>query len=41
MIWSMGKQILRMYDVGGELLHGIKSMYINSLDLVRVKGGQR
>ena len=40
MIWSMGKQILRMYDVG-ELLHGIKSMYINSLDLVRVKGGQR
>ena len=24
-------QVLRMYDVGGKLLNGIKSMYDNSL----------
>ena len=24
-------QVLRMYDVGGKLLNGIKSMYVNSL----------
>ena len=24
-------QVLRMYDVGGKLLSGIKSMYVNSL----------
>ena len=24
-------QVLRMYDVGGELLGGIKSMYVDSL----------
>ena len=33
-------QVLRMYDVGGKLLNGIKSMYINSLAYVRVKGGE-
>ena len=30
-------QVLRMYDVGGKLLSGIKSMYIDSLACVRVK----
>ena len=33
-LWHM----LRMYDVGGKLLNGIKSMYVNSLTYVRVKG---
>ena len=33
-------QVLRMYDMGGKLLNGIKSMYINSLACVRVKGGE-
>ena len=33
-------QVLRMYDVGGKLLNGIKIMYINSLTCVRVKGGE-
>ena len=28
-----------MYDVGGILLSGIKSMYVNSLACVIVKGG--
>ena len=31
-------QVLRMYDVGGKLLSGIKSMYVDSLACVRVKG---
>ena len=34
-------QVLRMYDVDGKLLNGIKSMYANSLACVRVKGGFR
>ena len=29
-----------MYDVGGKLLNGIKSMYVNSLACVNVKGGE-
>ena len=30
-----------MYDVGGKLMNGIKSMYVNSLvACVRVKGGE-
>ena len=33
-------QLLRMYDVGGKLLSGIKSMYVDSLACVRVKGGE-
>ena len=33
-------QVLRMYDVGDKLLNGIKSMYVNSLACVRVKGGE-
>ena len=33
-------QVLRMYDVGGKLLNGINSMYVNSLACVRVKGGE-
>ena len=33
-------QVLRMYDVGGILLNGIKSVYVNSLACVRVKGGE-
>ena len=31
-------QVLRMYDVGAKLLGGIKSMYVESLACVRVKG---
>ena len=33
-------QVLRMYDVGGKLLSGIKSMYVDSSACVRVKVGQ-
>ena len=33
-------QVLRMYGVGGKLLNGIKSMYVDSLDCVRVKRGE-
>ena len=33
-------QVLRMYDAGGKQLNGIKSMYVNSLACVRVKGGE-
>ena len=33
-------QVLRMYDVYGKLLSGIKSMYVGSLACVRVKGGE-
>ena len=29
-----------MYDVGGKLLSGIKSTYVDSLACVRVKGGE-
>ena len=31
-------QALRMYDVGGKLLNGIKSMYVNSLALQFIYG---
>ena len=31
-------QVVRMYDVGGKLLYGIKSVYVNSRACVRVKG---
>ena len=30
-------QGVRMYDVGGKLLNGIKNMYVNSQACVRVK----
>ena len=35
-------QVLRIYDGGreGKLLNGIKSIYVNSLPFVRVKGGE-
>ena len=33
-------QVLRMRDVGGKLLNGIKSMYVKSLACIRVKGGE-
>ena len=33
-------QVLRMYDVGGKLLNGIKSISVNRLTWVRVKGGE-
>ena len=33
------RQMLRMYDVGGKLTNGIKSMYVNSISCLRVKGG--
>ena len=29
-----------MHDVGGKPLNGIKSMYVNSLTCVTVKGGE-
>ena len=31
-------QVLRMYDVGGKLLNVMKSVYVNILSCVRVKG---
>ena len=31
-------QVPRIYDVGGKLLNGIKSVYVNSLAYVRIKG---
>ena len=34
-------QVLRVYNVGGKLLNSIKSIYVNSLVSVRVKGGER
>ena len=34
-------QILRMYDVGGKLFNGIKSVNVNILNCVRVKGCER
>ena len=34
------EQQLRIYDVNGKLLNGIKSMYVNSLSFVRVKWGE-
>ena len=37
---ALWQQVLRMYDVGGNLLNGIKSVYVNSLAFVRVKGGK-
>ena len=33
-------QVLRMYDVWGKLLGGIKSMYVDSLACVRIKAGE-
>ena len=32
--------MLRMYDVGGKLLGGIKNMYVDSSACFRVKGGE-
>ena len=32
-------QVLRMYDVGGKLLNGIKSMYVNRIACVKSKKG--
>ena len=32
--------VLIMYDVGDKLLNGIKSMYLNSLACIRVKGSE-
>ena len=34
------EQQLRIYDVKGKLLNGIKSMYVNSLSFVRLKWGE-
>ena len=33
-------QVLRMYDVVSKVLGRIKSMYVDSLACVRVKGGE-
>ena len=33
-------QVLRMYDVGGKLLDGINSIYVNGLACVKVKEGE-
>ena len=39
--WEELWQVLRMHDVGGKLLNGIKIMYVNSLlACVTVKGGE-
>ena len=32
-------QVLRMYNVGGKLLGGIKSVYVDSFGCAKVKGG--
>ena len=32
--------LLRIYDVGGKLLSGIRSMYVKSSAYVRIKGGE-
>ena len=37
MIGSLGRQVLRMYDVGGKQLDSINSMYVKSLACVRIK----
>ena len=37
MIWLIGK-VLRMYDVCGKILNGIKSIYVNSQACIRVNG---
>ena len=34
-------QLLRIYYVGGKLLNGIKSIYINSIAFVRIKVNER
>ena len=34
-------QVLRMFDMGGKVLNGIKCIYVNSLACVRIKGGER
>ena len=34
------KQVLSMYAVYGKLLNGIKSMHVNSLACIRIKGGE-
>ena len=31
--------VLRMYDVAGKLLNGVKIIHFNSLACVRIKGG--
>ena len=33
-------RVLRIYDVGGKLLNGVKSIYVNSLACVKVKRGE-
>ena len=30
-------QVLRMYDVGGKLLNDIRSIYVKSLDCIKLK----
>ena len=32
-------QVLRVYDIGDELLSGVESMYVDGSTCVRVKGG--
>ena len=34
------RQVLRMYDVGGKPLNGIRSIYVDDLAYARVKGGE-
>ena len=33
--------VLRMYDIEGKLLGGIKNIYVDSLACVRIKWGER
>ena len=38
--WEALGLVLRMYDVGGKLLWGVKSMYIYNLAYATVKRGE-
>ena len=33
-------QLLRLYDIGGTLLNGIKGVHVNSVACVKVKGSE-
>ena len=37
----VNRKALRLYDVGGKLLNGINSRYVNCLACVLLKGGER
>ena len=37
---KVNRETLRMYDVGGKILSGIKNIYVDSLARIKVKGGE-